>query len=133
MAQSQNSSVDLTIKATSFQGLTTYGDVMVGNKAFEFYNSRNPEDYIQIPWDEISYIAASVIGKRRIARFAIFTKQNGTFKFSTRDNIATLRAVREYVPPELMVKSPTFLQVLKAGLTSLPRRVAGLFKRGKKE
>ena len=28
MAQSQNSSVDLAIKATSFQGLTTYGDVM---------------------------------------------------------------------------------------------------------
>ena len=48
MAQSQNSSVDLAIKATSFQGLTTYGDVMVGNAAFEFYNERNPEDYIQL-------------------------------------------------------------------------------------
>ena len=58
MAQSQNSSVDLAIKATSFQGLTTYGDVMVGNAAFEFYNERNPEDYIQIPWDQVDYVAA---------------------------------------------------------------------------
>ena len=38
MAQSLNSKVDLTIKATSFAGLSTNGNVMVGNKAFEFYN-----------------------------------------------------------------------------------------------
>ena len=37
MAQSLNSKVDLTIKATSFAGLSTNGNVMVGNKAFEFY------------------------------------------------------------------------------------------------
>ena len=71
MAQSQNSSVDLTIRATSFAGLGTYGNVLVGNAAFEFYNERNPEDYIQIPWDEVDYISAEVIGKR-ITRFAIF-------------------------------------------------------------
>ena len=44
MAQSLNSKVDLTIKATSFAGLSTNGNVMVGNKAFEFYNERNVED-----------------------------------------------------------------------------------------
>ena len=49
MAQSQNSVVDLTIPATSYHGLATYGNVMIGNKAFEFYNEKNPEDYIQIP------------------------------------------------------------------------------------
>ena len=38
MAQSQKSKVDLTIKATSFAGIGTYGDVMVGDVAFEFYN-----------------------------------------------------------------------------------------------
>ena len=46
MAQSLNSKVDLTIKATSFAGLSTNGNVMVGNKAFEFYNERNVEDCI---------------------------------------------------------------------------------------
>ena len=40
MAQSQNTKVDFSIKATSLNGLTNYGDVMVGDKAFEFYNEK---------------------------------------------------------------------------------------------
>lgn len=119
MAQSQNSSVDLAIKATSFQGLTTYGDVMVGNAAFEFYNERNPEDYIQIPWDQVDYVAAEVLPGKKIARFAIFTKENGHFSFSTRDNKATLRAMRAYVPEDRLQKSPSFADVMKAGAKSL--------------
>ena len=119
MAQSQNSSVDLAIKATSFQGLTTYGDVMVGNAAFEFYNERNPEDYIQIPWDQVDYVAAEVLPGKKIARFAIFTKANGHFSFSTRDNKATLRAMRTYVPEDRLQRSPSFADVMKAGAKSL--------------
>ena len=119
MAQSQNSSVDLAIKATSFQGLTTYGDVMVGNAAFEFYNERNPEDYIQIPWDQVDYVAAEVLPGKKIARFAIFTKENGHFSFSTRDNKATLRAMRAYVPEDRLQRSPSFADVMKSGAKSL--------------
>lgn len=119
MAQSQNSSVDLAIKATSFQGLTTYGDVMVGNAAFEFYNERKPEDYIQIPWDQVDYVAAEVLPGKKIARFAIFTKENGHFSFSTRDNKATLRAMRAYVPEDRLQRSPSFADVMKAGAKSL--------------
>lgn len=119
MAQSQNSSVDLALKATSFQGLTTYGDVMVGNAAFEFYNERNPEDYIQIPWDQIDYVAAEVLPGKKIARFAIFTKENGHFSFSTRDNKATLRAMRAYIPEDRLQRSPSFADVMKAGAKSL--------------
>lgn len=119
MAQSQNSSVDLAIKATSFQGLTTYGDVMVGNAAFEFYNERNPEDYIQIPWDQVDYVAAEVLPGKKIARFAIFTKENGHFSFSTRDNKATLCAMRAYVPEDRLQRSPSFADVMKAGAKSL--------------
>ena len=104
MAQSQNSSVDLAIKATSFQGLTTYGDVMVGNAAFEFYNERNPEDYIQIPWDQVDYVAAEVLPGKKIARFA---------------NKATLRAMRAYVPEDRLQRSPSFADVMKAGAKSL--------------
>ena len=119
MAQSQNSSVDLALKATSFQGLTTYGDVMVGNAAFEFYNEKNPEDYIQIPWDQVDYVAAEVLPGKKITRFAIFTKENGHFSFSTRDNKATLRAMRAYIPEDRLQRSPSFADVMKAGAKSL--------------
>lgn len=119
MAQSQNSSVDLALKATSFQGLTTYGDVMVGNAAFEFYNEKNPEDYIQIPWDQVDNVAAEVLPGKKIARFAIFTKENGHFSFSTRDNKATLRAMRAYIPEDRLQRSPSFADVMKAGAKSL--------------
>ena len=119
MAQSQNSLVDLALKATSFQGLTTYGDVMVGNAAFEFYNEKNPEDYIQIPVDQVDYVAAEVLPGKKIARFAIFTKENGHFSFSTRDNKATLRAMRAYIPEDRLQRSPSFADVMKAGAKSL--------------
>ena len=122
MAQSQNSTVDLSMKATSFHGLATYGDILIGNKAFEFYNQKNPEDYIQIPWDQIDHIAASVIGRNKsISRFAIFTKSNGNYSFSTRDNKATLRAIRVYVGEEKLVRSPYFWFVFKHGLMAIPQ------------
>lgn len=132
MAQSQNSSVDLTIKATSFSGLNSYGEVMVGNKAFEFYNERNVEDYIQIPWTEVDYISAEVVGKR-ITRFAIFIKQGGHFGFSTRDNKKTLRAVRNYVPEDRLLRSRSFFEVLKYGFIGVGKSIAGFFHKSKDE
>lgn len=120
MAQSQNSVVDLTIPATSYHGLATYGNVMIGNKAFEFYNEKNPEDYVQIPWDQIDHVAGSVMfGGKRIARFAIMTKNDGDFSFSTKDNKKTLRAMRAYIPDDHLVRSLSFLDVVKRGFLSL--------------
>lgn len=126
MAQSQNTRVDLTIKATSFLGLGTYGNVMLGDRAFEFYNEKNPEDYIQIPWDQVDYVAASVLfGGRVIPRFALFTKENGHYAFSTRDNKRTLRAMRAYVPEDRLLKSLSFLDVVGQGLKGLVGRIFG--------
>ncbi|MDY2777707.1 MAG: DUF956 family protein [Collinsella sp.] len=124
MAQSQNSSVYYTERATSFLGAPRYGDVMLGNKAFEFYNERNPEDYIQIPWDEITHVAAEVIMNGRfIPRFAIFVKgSDAPFSFSTRDNKATLRAMREHVPADSIVRSLGFFEVVGSGVKSLFKR-----------
>lgn len=120
MAQSQNSVVDLTIPATSYHGLATYGNVMIGNKAFEFYNEKNPEDYIQIPWDQVDHVAGSVMfGGKWIARFAIMTKSDGDFSFSTKDNKKTLRAMRAYIPEDHLVRSLSFLDVVKRGFLSL--------------
>lgn len=123
MAQSQNSVVDLTIPATSYHGLATYGNVMIGNKAFEFYNEKNPEDFIQIPWEQIDHVAGSVMfGGKWIARFAIMTKNDGDFSFSTKDNKKTLRAMRAYIPEDHLVRSLSFFDVVKRGVLSLFKR-----------
>ena len=129
MAISMNTSVEYSEKATFLQGFTTYGDVMVGDRAFEFYNEKNPEDFIQIPWEEVDYVSAEVVGKKKITRFAIFTRENGHFTFSTRDNKATLRAVREHVPADRLLRSPNVLEVAKAGVKSIPGALGSLSKR----
>lgn len=120
MVNSMNNSVDLVMKATSFMGLSSYGNVMVGNKAFEFYNERNVNDYIQLPWTEISYIAASVLfGGKVINRFAVFLNNGRHFSFSARDNKKLLRAVSRYIPSDRLRKSETFFSVVLKGLKSL--------------
>ena len=61
MAQSINTRVDVVVEATSYQGLTNYGKIMVGDKGFEFFNTRNVNDYIQIPWGEVDYVIDSTL------------------------------------------------------------------------
>lgn len=120
MVQSLNTKVDMTIKATSYLGLTNYGKVMVGDKAFEFYNDKNSNDYIQIPWQEIECIMASVMFRGKwIPRFAIVTKKDNNFTFSTRDNKALLRAVNKYIPSEKLVRSLGFFQIITRGVKSI--------------
>ena len=116
MAQSQNTKVEYTEKASFLSGLGEYGDVMVGDRAFEFYNERNREDFVQIPWEEVDYVAAEVLPGKKISRFAIFVRDGNKFIFSTRDNKATLRAVREHVPEDRIQRSPSLLDVMKAGV-----------------
>ena len=131
MAQSLNSTVDFTAKATSFAGLATYGNVMVGNKAFEFYNERNPEDYIQIPWDQVDYVSAEVLrGTKKIPRFAFFIKDGTKLAFSTRDNKACLRACRTYLGDDKLLRSPDFVEVTARGAKSIPAAIKGLFHKG---
>lgn len=123
MVESLNGKVDLTIKATSYLGIASYGEVMVGNRAFEFYNEKNIRDYIQIPWEEVDCVMASVVLKGRwIPRFAIVTKNNGNFTFSTRDNKETLRAINHYIPSERLVRSLSFLQVITRGIKNIFKR-----------
>ena len=121
MAQSQNTKVEYTEKASFLSGLGEYGDVMVGDRAFEFYNERNREDFVQIPWEEVDYVAAEVLPGKKISRFAIFVRDGNKFIFSTRDNKATLRAVREHVSEDRIQRSPSLLDVMKAGVRAIPK------------
>lgn len=119
MVQSINTKVDLVIEATSHLGLPEYGKIMIGDKGFEFYNSRNTHKFIQIPWEEVDYVIASVVFKGKwIPRYAIRTKRNGNFTFSSKNPKKVLRVIREYVEPNKMVHSLSFFDVIKRGLKS---------------
>lgn len=114
MVKSLNTKVDLTVEATWFRGIASYGKAMVGDKAFEFYNERNVQDYVQIPWREVTYVVADVhFHGRYIPRFEIRTRRSGTFIFATKDPKRTLRAIRNYVPADRMRRALSFWQKIK--------------------
>jgi hypothetical protein len=119
MVQSLNTKVDLVIDATSHMGIAEYGKIMIGDKGFEFFNSRDVRKFVQIPWEEVDYVIASVMFKGKwIPRYAIRTKRNGTYTFSSKDPKKVLRVIREYVDPKHMVQSLSFLDVIKRSLKS---------------
>ncbi|AZP92352.1 DUF956 family protein [Enterococcus mundtii] len=123
MVQSLNTKVDLTMNATSYLGVAEYGKIMIGDNGFEFYNDRDARKFVQIPWEEVDVVIASVMFKGKwIPRFAIRTKKNGTYSFSAKHPKEVLRAVRKYVDPSHMVRSLSLIDVVKRG-------VIGIFKR----
>lgn len=86
MVQSINTKVDLVMNATSHTGISEYGKIMIGDKGFEFFNSRDARKFIQIPWEEVDYVIASIMFKGKwIPRYSIQTKRNGTYTFSSKD------------------------------------------------
>ena len=114
MAQSLNTKVDLVMDATSFHGMNNYGKIMIGDRGFEYYNEKKMNDYIQIPWEEVDYVIASVMFKgKKIPRYAIQTKKNGTFSFSSKEPKKVLRAINQYISSERLVRSLSFFDVLK--------------------
>ena len=123
MVQSVNTKVDLVIDATAFTGLTDYGKIMIGDRGFEFYHARDTRKFVQIPWEEIDYVIASVMFKGKwIPRYAIQTKKNGTYTFSSKEPKKVLRAIRKYVDPSRMVQSLSFFDVVKRGVKSIFKR-----------
>ncbi len=123
MVQSLNTKVDLVMDATAFTGFSDYGKIMIGDKGFEFYNSRDPHKFIQIPWEEVDYVIASILFKGKwIPRYAIQTKKNGTYTFASKDAKKVLRAVRNYVDPNHMVSSLSFFDVVKRAVKSIGKK-----------
>lgn len=121
MAESLNSKCDLVVPGISYLGLNDYGKLMVGDKAFEFYDDRNVNNYVQIPWEEIDYIVADVVfGGRWIPRFAIETKRNGVFRFSASGRTKeVLRACRTYFPEERMRRAKSATENVRDNIKAI--------------
>lgn len=116
MVESINAKVEYVTDGTSFMGPVSYGKIMIGDRGFEFYDDRDVRNFIQIPWDEIDLVIASLVfGGHWIPRFKIRTRHNGEFIFTAKNTKATLRAVRKHVDPQHMVRALTFTQKLKRG------------------
>jgi len=123
MVQSLNAKVDLVKDGTSFTGLNEYGKIMIGDKAFEFYSDRDAKKFIQIPWEEVDCVVASVLFKGKwIPRFALKTKKSGTYTFSAKNPKQVLRAIREYVHPDKMVRSLGFFDVLTNSFKAIGKK-----------
>lgn len=123
MVQSINTKVDLVAQSTSFMGIGEYGKVMIGDNGFEFFDDRDVRKYIQIPWEEVDYVIASVMFKGKwIPRYAIQTKKSGTYTFASKEPKKVLRAIRQYVDPSHMVQSLGVLDVIKRAFRSKKKK-----------
>ncbi|OOS17414.1 DUF956 family protein [Streptococcus mitis] len=120
MVNSLNTTVDYTIKGTWFREGPIYGNILIGDQSFEFYNDTKLHDYIQIPWAEVTFVIADVyFGGKYIPRFEIRTKQNGRFRFSSRNSRNTLKIIQRRIPREKLRKAPSIISTLKLGFKNL--------------
>lgn len=120
MVQSLNKTVDIVVDATSFMGFADYGQVMVGDAGFEFYNTRDLNRYIQIPWTEIEYVKVSLLfGGRYIPRIAIKIKHGGTFTFSMKQSKAVLRAMNQHLARSQFTTARSLWQIVVASVRDL--------------
>ncbi|WP_034550989.1 DUF956 family protein [Carnobacterium funditum] len=134
MVESINTKVDLVIDATAFTGLTDYGKIMIGDNGFEFYHARDPRKFIQIPWEEVNLVVASVMFKGKwIPRYALETKKNGTYTFSSKKPKKVLQAIKVYIEPDRIVHSLSFFDVLKRSFKSIWKKRSNKRKSNKKK
>lgn len=112
MVVSLNRQVDLTKKANFMNGGLSgkQGEILIGDRAFEFYNGRNPEDFIQIPWQEIAYVRAQIyFNDRYIRGFYIDTHKDGSFNFVVKDAGKVLKIMSAYLNADQLVRNkPAF-------------------------
>lgn len=113
MVTSLNDKVDLKVKANYLKNLTSRGRIFIGDKAFEYYNERNPRDYIQIPYSEISIVGVSLLFNKKILRFKICTKRNGDFEFNSQNNKKILLLLQTFLGKEKIRKLPSIFNKIK--------------------
>lgn len=113
MVQSLNTQADFYTKANVIQGLSQkHGQILIGNRAIEFYNFRNPNDFIQIPWKEIQQIRAHLYCQDRYIRgFSIDTKQGVSFNFVVTKAGKTLKMMRPYLEEHQIVRHKPLLRL----------------------
>ncbi len=122
MAQSLNSTVELTTTGVSYLGMGgKVGKFLLGNKGLEFYSDANVEDYIQIPWENIEKIGANVSRNKVSRHFEVFTDK-GKILFASKDSGKILKVARQHIGNDKVVRMLTLVQVLMKKLTGFVKK-----------
>lgn len=122
MAQSLNSTVELTTTGVSYLGMGgKVGKFLLGNKGLEFYSDANVEDYIQIPWENIEKIGANVSRNKVSRHFEVFTDK-GKFLFASKDSGKILKVARQHIGNDKVIRMLTLVQVLMKKLTGFVKK-----------
>lgn len=113
MVQSLNSKVALTAKGISYLGIGgQYGQFLLGDRAFEFFNDNNVADYIQIPWSNVTAVYTSVSRQHVSRRFRIETDK-GDFDFSSPESGKVLKVIGDHIGREKVLRQPTLVARMK--------------------
>ena len=115
----------LPISSTSFAAIayvglgSVYGKLLIGDKAFEFFNDANVEDAIQIPWDTIYHVEGVVSRNNKIGRQIVVvlnrqgnSKRQNHLRFSSKESGKILKLVREHLGNDKVVKAPIIIRTL---------------------
>ncbi|QGZ26713.1 DUF956 family protein [Streptococcus ruminicola] len=122
MAQSLNSTVELTTTGVSYLGMGgKVGKFLLGNKGLEFYSDANVEDYIQIPWENIEKIGANVSRNKVSRHFEVFTDK-GKFLFASKDSGKILKVARNHIGNDKVVRMLTLVQVILKRLSRFVKK-----------
>jgi hypothetical protein len=112
--QSINTTVDLVVEATSFMDLTSYGKIMIGDRGFEFYHASDVRKHVQVPWDQIERVKATVfLNGKWIPRFTVETRKNGSFVFASKQPKKVLSLMGMQIGKENIVHALGMWDVLK--------------------
>lgn len=122
MAQSINSTVELTTTGVSYLGMGgKVGKFLLGNIGLEFYSDANVEDYIQIPWENIEKIGANVSRNKVSRHFEVFTDK-GKFLFASKDSGKILKVARQHIGNDKVVRMLTLVQTIIKRLSRFVKR-----------
>ena len=122
MAQSINSTVELTTTGVSYLGMGgKVGKFLLGNKGLDFYSDANVEDYIQIPWENIEKIGANVSRNKVSRHFEVFTDK-GKFLFASKDSGKILKVARQHIGNDKVIRMLTLVQIIIKRLSRFVKR-----------
>ena len=123
MAQSINSTVELTTTGVSYLGMGgKVGKFLLGNKGLEFYSDANVEDYIQIPWENIEKIGANVSRNKVSRHFEVFTDK-GKFLFASKDSGKILKVARQHIGNDKVIRMLTLVQIIIKRLSRFVKEI----------